>query len=311
MSFTAQVKDELARVELACPNCAKAELAALIRIEGTLTISSAKPRLEIITETVSVARTVITLLHGSAYNLKTDLTVRRSVLHKTHNFLITVPAQAALEPALRDLGILGEEGFIPGIKAGLVARDCCAGAYLRGAFLAGGYIADPRGDAHFEMKLSSPTIAESIVKLMSLYDIKARCARRHNTYNVYIKGAESIVNFLALTQAHKAALRMEEQRVLKSVRNDTNRRVNAEMANVRKATRAAEEQIGVINALVERRGLEGIPETLREVAQLRIAHPSATIKELGEYATPPLSKNAVYHRMTRLMEFAKACEQAD
>ena len=105
MSFTAEVKDELARVSVECTDCIKAELAALIRIEGTLTISSGKPRLEIVTETVAVARTVISLLHSPVYNLKTDLMIRRSVLHKTHNFLITVPAQPGLSAALHDLGI--------------------------------------------------------------------------------------------------------------------------------------------------------------------------------------------------------------
>ena len=306
MSFTAEVKDELARVELDCPSCVKAELAALIRVEGTLTISSGKPRLEIVTETVAVARTIITLLHSSLYDLKTELTVRRSVLHKAHNFLITVPPQPKLEVALRDLGILGDSGFVAGIKTGLVAKDCCAGAYLRGAFLAGGYIADPRGDSHFEMAMASQAMAESIVKLMGMHSIKARCARRHNTFNVYIKGTESIVNFLALTKGYNAALRIEEQRVLKSVRNDTNRRVNAEIANSRRTSKAAETQIAHIHALVEKVGIEGIPQSLRQVAVLRLQHPDASIKELGEYAEPPLSKNAVAHRLRRIDEMLQS-----
>ena len=115
VSFTAEVKDELSRIEPKRACCLKAELAALVRIEGTLHISGPdRYRLEVATETAPVARTVIKLLHG-VYGLKTELTVRRSVLHKTNNYLITVPTQPKLSVALNELGILGESGFSLGI----------------------------------------------------------------------------------------------------------------------------------------------------------------------------------------------------
>lgn len=302
MSFTSEVKDELARVELTCPDCVKAELAALIRIEGTLTISAGQPRLEITTETVSVARTAIQLLHSAPYELKTELMVRTSVLHKAHNFLITVPAQPRLAAALTDLGVLGSAGFEQGIKPQLVERDCCAAAYLRGAFLAGGYIADPRGDFHFELAVNAQPLAEGLLVLAGRFGIKARCTRRHNVYNVYLKGAEHIITFLALTKAHKAALTLEEARVVKSVRNDTNRRVNAEIANQQKTIAAASDQIARIRALIESERFDTLPPSLQEVARLRLQYPQASIKELGEHATPPLSKSAVYHRIRRINE---------
>ena len=138
-------------------------------------------------------------------------------------------------------------------------KDCCAGSYLRGAFLGGGYIADPRGDFHFELSTSSQALAEGLVELMVRFGIKSRYTRRHNTYNVYIKGAESILTFLALTRAQNAVLKMEDQRALKSLRNDTNRRVNAEIANAVKASQAAQEQIQRIRLLVEKRGIEAVP----------------------------------------------------
>ncbi len=302
MSFTAEVKDELARAEPDCRGCIRAELAALIRIEGTLSIAGGHPRLEISTETAAVARVIITLLHSSAFALKTELTIRRSVLHKAHNFLIIVPDQPNLTPALQELGILGDDGFEPGIRYGLVAKDCCAAAYLRGVFLGGGYIADPRGDAHFELSSSSLSMAEGLVKLMQRFGINARCMQRHNVYAVYLKGAEDILRFLALVKANQSALRLEEQRMLKSLRNDTNRRVNAEIANARKTTRAAEQQVNAIRELIQKRGIDAVPKSLQEVCLLRLKHPEASIKELGEYADPPLSKSAVYHRIRRINE---------
>ena len=111
MSFTADVKDELTRVIPTCSHCDKATLAAIARIEGTLLFSGpGRYKLEIATEISSVARLVIRSLH-TLYKLKTELTVRRSVLHKTPNYLITVPSQPNLEPALHDLGILAKTGI--------------------------------------------------------------------------------------------------------------------------------------------------------------------------------------------------------
>ncbi len=303
MSFTAQVKDELSRVEPACPGCEKACLAALVRIVGTLAISSRKPRLEAATETAGVARSLIRLLH-SVYGLKTELTVRRSKLHKAHNFLVTVPAQPPLEDALRDLGVLGAGAEADAVGAALVERPCCAASYLRGVFLAGGYIADPRGDFHFEISCQSAALAEAVCALMGKCGIRARFTRRGNANVVYLKGADAIISFLAFVGAHRSALEMENARVVKSVRSDTNRRVNAEIANQQKASAASMDQIASIRRLVARHGVEEMPESLREVAMLRLKHPDASIRELGRYATPPLSKNAVYHRLLRIQKLA-------
>lgn len=304
MSFTAEVKDELSRVDPARGCCSKSELAALVRIEGTLHFSgSDRYRLEIATETASVARTVIKLLHG-VYDLKTELTVRRSVLHKTNNYLITVPSQPRLAAALGELGILGEDGFSLGIDPALVKRDCCAIAYLRGAFLGGGFVADPHGDFHFELTAESEQLAEDLVTLMARFDIEARVAQRRGTYAVYLKGAEPIITFLALVGAHRALLRTEDVRIVKSMRNDVNRLVNAEIANQAKTAEAALSQIEAIELLDAVRGLENLPPALQELARLRVENPEVSLRELGELADPPLSKSAVYHRVRRIEELA-------
>ena len=305
MSFTAEVKDELSRCEFECPDCPRAMLSALVRIEGTLFISGpGRYRLEIATETGSVARTTIKLLH-TIYDLKTELTVRRSVLHKTHNYLITVPAQLELERALRDMGIVSDTGLNLGIEPALVRRSCCSAAYLRGAFLGGGFISDPRGDFHFELTCESEELARSLVELMERGGIDARITKRRNIYTVYLKGAERIVNFLALVGASQSALEMENVRVVKSVRNDVNRRVNAEIANQAKATDAALSQVKTIKALIDNGGMNSIPPALQEIARLRLEYPDVSLRELGELADPPLSKSAVYHRIRRIEEVAE------
>jgi len=305
MSFTAEVKEELSRIEPTRGCCLKAELSALLRIEGTLHITGpGRFRLEVATETAPVARKAIKLLHG-VYGLKTELTVRRSVLHKTNNYLITVPNQPKLERALVDLGILDEEHALTyEISPRLVKRDCCAISYLRGAFLGGGFVADPHGDFHFELTAENEQIAQALVDLMARFDVEARVAQRRGTFAVYLKGAEPIVTFLALVGAHRALLRTEDVRIIKSMRNDVNRLVNAETANLQKTAEAALQQVEAIQTLVDTRGLQSLPPALQELARLRLENPDVSLRELGELADPPLTKSAVYHRVRRIEELA-------
>ena len=192
MSFTAEVKDELARVPPTCSHCEKATLAALVRIEGTLFFSGqGRYRVEVATDAPSVARLVIKLLH-ELYHLQTNLTVRRSVLHKTPNYLIEVPAQPHLADALRDMGVLSEEGGLElGIKESLVAKECCTAAYLRGAFLGSGFVSDPRGDFHFEVTVESGDLAEGLVDLLDRKGINARVMQRRSSHMVYSSSSRS------------------------------------------------------------------------------------------------------------------------
>ena len=303
MSFTSEVKDELARVMPACPQCEKATLAALVRIEGTLL--PPPPLGRHCGMCFRACRLGAVTRPYELYHLKTELTVRRSVLHKTPNYLIEVPAQPHLADALRDMGVLSAEGGLEmGIKESLVAKPCCAAAYLRGAFLGSGFISNPKSDFHFEISVESEALAEGLVELMARKDITARIMARRSSYMVYLKSGNAITEFLAFTGAHQAALSMEEERVVKSVRNDVNRQINAELANQQKASNAAVEQIYAIRRVVEHYGMEDLPPALQEFIRLRVTYPEASLKELGERATPPLSKSAVYHRVRRLESMA-------
>lgn len=312
MSFTGEVKEELSRVESRRQCCLKAELAALVRIEGTLHITGRERfRLEIATETAPVARKAIKLLHG-LYDLKTELTVRRSVLHKTNNYLITVVSQPRLPQALNELGILDDKLSVTyGVIPRLVRRDCCAVSYLRGAFLGGGFVADPHGDFHFELTAEGEQMAQDLLKLMGRFGMHAKITQRRGLYAVYLKGAEPIVTFLALVGAHRALLRTEDVRIIKSMRNDVNRLVNAETANLQKSAEAAIAQLEAIRVLEATRGLDSLPPALRELAHLRLGHPEASLRELGQLADPPLSKSAVYHRIRRIEELASSSSSGE
>ena len=305
MSFNSDVKEELTLVEPVCSHCNRALLAALIRIEGTLFISGqGRYRLEVACDIASVARLVLKLLHEE-YGLRTDLTMRRSVLHKTPNYLIEVPTQDKLEDALHDMGVLGRSGLEMGISENLVAKQCCAAAYLRGAFLGSGFVADPRGDFHFEITVESSQMADGLIELMERKGIHGRVMRRRSSQMVYLKSGEAILEFLAYIGAHHQALELESERVLKSVRNEVNRIANAELANQKKAGSAAADQLHAMRVVIDRHGLDNLPPALKEIIKLRVAFPDATLAELGRYASPPLSKSAVYHRMRRIEQMAE------
>ena len=305
MSYNSDVKDELSRVEPTCSHCDRALLAALIRVEGTLHLSGqGQYRLAIATDAPSVARLSWRLLHET-YELRTELTTRRSVLHKTPNYLIDVPAQAGLPEALTDMGVLRDGRLNLGVAPELVAKQCCAASYLRGAFLGSGFVSDPRGDFHFEITVESQEMANDLVLIMNEKGINARVMQRRSSYVVYLKSGEAILEFLAFVGAHQAALRLEDARVVKSVRNDVNRQTNAEMANQMKAAAASVDQIFAMRAVLEAYGKDQLPPALQEIISLRVRYPAATLAELGQRATPPLSKSAVYHRIRRIEQMAR------
>lgn len=301
MSFSAEVRDELSRQEPACEYCDLATLAALARVCGTLSLAgSGRYRLQIATETGAVARTMIGLTH-KILKLKTEFTVRRSVLHKVRNYLIALPDQPDLAKALVLLGILDRQGnLVRGVPHHVVARPCCKLAYIRGALIAGGFIADPRGDFHLEIAVQGEEFARALADLIGSLGVPARVSARRGAFAVYIKSAEDIKRLLETVGASRSVAEIDEARAVKSVKNDVNRRVNAELANQTRSAGAAQRQLELI-AELEARGLrDGLPQALEDFCRLREAHPDLSLRDLGELADPPLSKSALYHRVLRL-----------
>lgn len=307
MSFSAEVRDELSRQEPTCEYCDLATLAALSRVCGMLSIAGpGRYRLQVATETGAVARTMIGLTH-KILKLKTEFTARRSVLHKVRNYLIALPDQADLDKALVLLGILDRHGnLVRGVPHHVVARPCCKLAYIRGALIAGGFVADPKGDFHLEIAVQGKEFAEALAALIGTLGVPARVNARRGAFAVYIKSADDIKRLLAAVGARNSVAEIEEARAVKSVKNDVNRRVNAELANQTRSAGAAQRQLELI-AELESRGLrDGLPQALEEFCRLREAHPDLSLRDLGDLADPPLSKSALYHRVLRLEKMLDA-----
>lgn len=309
MSFTAEVKDELSRVEAPTRAAELAQLSALVRVCGTLSFrGSGRYSIRIATETGAVARTVIKLTHR-LFDLETALTVRRSVLHKTRNYLIEIPEQEGLSDDLVRLGILlPGRGLAPGVPAALVAGAAAREAFVRGAFMAGGFIADPRGEFHLEIAVTGEEFARDLSVLVSSLGAQARLNRRRGAYAIYLKSYEDVTQLLRAMGARRMARVVEVARAKKSVKNDVNRRVNAEMANQARSTGAAVGQLELIDRAEGLVGLESLPPALRDFCRARRANPELSLAALGAELDPPASKSAVYHRVLRLQELVEAAE---
>ncbi len=306
MSFTAEAKDELSRIDEEDASCALAELSAIMRVCGSLSFSGAsRYSVRMVTETGSVARTAMRLLHRQL-DLETSLTVRRSVQRKARNYLIEIPDQPQLTRNLVRLGIVvPDAGFTRGIPESLLAHEGTTQAFVRGAFLAGGFVADPRRDFHLEISVSSEELADALCGLLSDMGVRARLNHRRSSHAIYLKSFEGVRDLLTIMGAVRSATAVERMRQLKSVKNDVNRRVNADIANTGRASRSGAEQLHLIGRVAAKHGLETLPHALREFCELRVRNPEMSLVELGRLCDPPASKSAMYHRVLRLQKLAE------
>ena len=187
----------------------------------------------------------------------------------------------------------------------LIKNTCCQRAFLRGAFLCVGSMSAPEKGYHLEFVCSSEEKARQLQEVIHIFEIEAKVILRKKYHVVYIKESEAIVDLLNVMEAHVALMNLENLRILKEMRNSINRRVNCEAANISKTVNAASRQIEDIMFLKDHYGFEKLPDNLRQMAQVRLEYPEATLKELGEYLDPPVGKSGVNHRLRSLSEIAE------
>ena len=299
-------KNELARVmgpRLCCKAC---ELAALIKMDGSLQINGRKIALNITNYNAAVARKVIKL-SKDLFGIRIEVLVKKKVrLRKNNVYMVRMPPQPELQQMLVKLGMLNDNGsFRDGMPEELLQKECCRRSYLRGIFLGGGSVNNPGGTYHLEVITGDERHAEAISSLLRQFGLSAKISSRKQWYVVYLKDSEQIVKCLNLMGAHTALLEYENTRIYKDMRNNVNRLVNCETANLNKTVNAAMRQSENIRAIARLIGIEKLPRSLREVAELRLHYPDASLKELGEMMDPPLGKSGVNHRLRKLDKLAE------
>ncbi|HEX6593077.1 MAG TPA: DNA-binding protein WhiA [Bacillota bacterium] len=305
MSFASEIKKELTAIEEENPCCLQAELTALVRMNGTLSVNQHRYSLDIQTENAAIARRIYTLIKAN-FTVSIELLVRKKMKLKKNNVYI-VRLKNDVKQILSQLGILKEPyTLIRTISNTYVKKTCCKKAYLRGAFLAGGSINNPETSSyHLEIFNNHQEHNQSLCHLLNSFDLRARELKRKNGYIVYIKEAERITQFLNIIGAHNALFKFEDVRILRDMRNSVNRLVNCETANLNKTIGAAFRQIENIKFIENTVGLDALPEKLQEVAIVRKKHPEVSLKELGELlGSGKISKSGVNHRLKRIDQFA-------
>ncbi|WP_347548830.1 DNA-binding protein WhiA [Pseudalkalibacillus hwajinpoensis] len=303
MSFAADTKKELTQLE-SKPCCARSELAALIRMNGSISFGNRQLILNIPTEHAAIARRIYTLIKR-IYHYDVELLVRKKMRLKKNNvYIVRVSAKA--RELLEDLGIMDNAfTFTRTIPKDFTKKSCCKRSYLRGAFLAGGSINHPETSYHLEIFSMYEEHTESLCELMNDFGLNAKMLERKKGYIVYIKEGEKITEFLSVVGAHRALLYFEDVRIMKDMRNSVNRIVNCETANLNKTVGAAFRQVENIRFIQREVGLEILPDKLREIAELRVKHQDVTLKELGEMVTGgAISKSGINHRLRKIDQIA-------
>lgn len=191
------------------------------------------------------------------------------------------------------------------VNLGVLEEDCCKISFLRGAFMAGGSVTDPEKRYHLELATSHLRVSREVYSLLMELGFFPKDVSRGSGSILYFKQSDYIEDVLTTLGAPVNAMRIMEAKVEKDLRNGVNRRVNCETANLGKAVDAAQEQLAAIRRLEASGVWAELPDKLRKTAELRKAHPEATLQELAQMQEPPLTKSAINHRMRKLMELAR------
>ena len=300
MSFSNDVKNELSRIETNDVAGDKAELLGLLRMSGAIVIRGMNVGIHFSTENAALARRALQLLKSN-YQVQTEVVITRSRrLKKNNRYQVQVIPSPQVSTALFELQLLSVESDL---KNPLLENHDCKRTFLRGAFLGGGSISRPSSDYHLEMVTENEDFAHTIIKIMQSFSLKAKLTDRKNEYIVYLKDGESIINFLSVIGAHNAMMELENVRIVKEMRNNVNRAVNCETANLNKVVKAAVRQVRCINYIDEHMGLAELPQPLQEVAKLRLEHQDVSLNDLVEYSGG-LGKSGINHRLKKLQEIA-------
>ncbi|GEK29379.1 DNA-binding protein WhiA [Furfurilactobacillus siliginis] len=303
MSYASDVKKELTGLKVHAAN-GKAELMALIRMNGAVSIVNHAFVLNVQTENPAIARRIYALLK-QFYRLEAELIVRKNVKLKKNNMYV-VRLKSGTQHVLSDLHIMGDAGIEEVVPQDFLQEDSEIRSYLRGAFLAGGSVNNPDTSRyHLEIYSLYEEQNEQICTLMNQYGVNARMTNRRSGYITYLKEGEKISDFLTLIGATNAMLKFEDVRIMRDMRNSVNRLVNCETANMEKVASASSKQIENIEYIRDRVGLGQLPDKLRDMAETRLANREVSLKELGDLLPGGgISKSGVNHRLRKINEYA-------
>ena len=309
MSFSRQIKEEIAPVIGKDKHCQLSELAALFAFCGMIEYGEEDEyQLLFHTENELVAEKCDQLI-AELFSISTmTLTKDQAYRNREHAYLVLVSEGEDSMTCLQALQLADENGNLRErgeelVSPMLVQRECCRRTFLRGAYLAVGSVSDPTRFYHIEFVCQTEGGAKQLQDMIATFEIDAKITARKKSWIVYVKDGDNLAELLRIIEAHQALLQLENLRIVKEMRNSINRQVNCDAANIQKTVTAAQDQVKDILYIEEHMGLSKLNEGLETVARARLEQQQATLKEIGE--TLGLGKSCVNHRFKKLKEIAE------
>lgn len=330
MSFSTKVKKEIGKHSSVGRHCQIAELLALVLATGEVELRDGQVKLVLKPENELIGDKICQLIDKLFY---------KQITLKKHSKYLEIDNQDMIDMLLQTIKLsdyvdyleedwLDEEElqnldedttmyvFSKGVSLQnchfprqVIQKDCCKKAFVRGMFLAVGSVNDPNKAYHFEIVVHNKEMAENVRDVINSFSLDAKVVKRKKYYVVYLKEGSMIVDILNVMEAYVSLMDMENVRIIKDMRNDINRRVNCETANIKKTVNAARRQIEDIEYIEKTKGLKYLNDSLRVLAELRLEEPDANLAELGEMLNPPVSKSGVNHRLRKISSIAEGLRE--
>jgi len=300
MSFATDVKNEICRLPVSRKCCAVAETYGALLFANEFSARSAR----IVSENIRVIKRMKALvLH--AFGFEFDIQ-SGDAADTSARFVLEIKDRQKLETIVDAFGFVLRDMINVHVNLGVIEESCCYASFLRGAFLAGGSVTDPRRNYHLELRTNRRFVSGEVMSLLADHDLPSKTCMRSNNTIIYFKRSALIEEFLTLIGAPVKAMDVMNAKIDKELQQKVNRRVNCDTANVSKTVLASEKQIELIWKL--KPVFDDLPDALRETAQLRIDNPELTLAELAAMCTPPVTKSCMNHRIRKLLSLAKETE---
>ncbi len=312
MSFSSDAKQELVRQKMEKHCCMLSELSGVTQSCASLRLLGGG-RFTVVyqVENTALAKRILLLL-------KLRLEIRATLQFSKHPRLggrricTLMVGEADSKRLLMALHMLRQSDagsdIFRSVPRAALSRRCCRQAFLRGAFLGGGAVTTPEKGYHREFTVAGEQRAEAILHILEKSGVHAQTTQRRGAVMVYVKRGDDVATLLAMMGAAKALMAMENERIRRDSRNQANRAMNCDQANMIKQITAAQQQAAQITRFSLQHGLGGLKPPLQELARIRMLNPDASLEQLGQLVSPQLSKSGVNHRMRRLMEIIQTVE---